>query len=616
MIGTPLPSSGDVRWDVYSGLGHGWNAVDLMGCINGAVECSRQLKEYSVALLWLEEADILDKNLEISANSSFDFTEWTPMKMSLPDYYFERITTLCLASEVFLAIGNTGSAVHRRWVADEIFAVLPQSLKSAETQRLTPLLGRDIVALRHPDPESAPFVIVRNPELQIHGSWRKLAISKSNALSPRMGSALCAHDGFMYILGGEKPTTEGPWYRDFWMLDLEKLGGWEKLPDFPLPKDLVRDLVGYKLAPSPDGRAFVFTGLPLVPVFDMKRRKWTIVSTTYTPDDQTPDWPYPTFRLIEYAAHVVGDRLYVFGGAHRDSIIGTDLLMELHIPSRKWRRLSGSVLPHPSAAGPGPRARGHSWVAKDQQRIFYMFGEADRQAAMMHKQAHGAFYSYGYADLWSWDIKREKWFRERLHGNVPSPRAEVACTYSPHLDKVIVFGGYSPTVPTWFDSLNDTVTYTYYADCHIGTIADAPSSSSKRPAVSWKQVLTRGFPTYRAQGTLLTDAKTGKVFLFGGYKNTTYVQSKNPSASSQRSFMDIWQLRLNLPGGFFEGVDLEEEARTAKAGPWQRCFACGSTGQWKRCGGSCGGRAFFCDSECLKQAWKEHKEKHGCGKTS
>ena len=40
-----------------------------------------------------------------------------------------------------------------------------------------------------------------------------------------------------------------------------------------------------------------------------------------------------------------------------------------------------------------------------------------------------------------------------------------------------------------------------------------------------------------------------------------------------------------MPGGFFEGVDLEEEARTAKAGPWQRCFTCGSAGPWKKCGG-------------------------------
>lgn len=52
-----------------------------------------------------------------------------------------------------------------------------------------------------------------------------------------------------------------------------------------------------------------------------------------------------------------------------------------------------------------------------------------------------------------------------------------------------------------------------------------------------------------------------------------------------RSFGDLWQLCIDQPGGFFEGVDLDEEARTAQAGPWQRCFTCGSAGPWKKCGG-------------------------------
>ncbi|KAJ7706486.1 hypothetical protein B0H16DRAFT_1668163 [Mycena metata] len=286
--------------------------------------------------------------------------------------------------------------------------------------------------------------------------------------------------------------------------------------------------------------------------------------------------------------------------------------MELHIPTRRWRRLSGSVVPRPSKTGPGPRAECHSWVGKGRDRIFFMYGQADRQGAMTFEQEHASLYSHAYGDLWNWDIKGEKWFRERLRGNMPSPRAESSCVYNEILDKVIVFGGYSPT---WLEDLQDAVTYTYYADTFIGDMNSTPSSQpSKRPPVTWKHVLTRGFPTYRANPTLVTDARTGKIFLFGGYKNTVYVPSKNAAGSSSRSFTDLWQLRLDLPGGFFEGVDVDEEARTAKAGPWQRCFACSSIGPWKRCGGSCNGRAFFCDPQCLKQGWKEHKEKHECGK--
>lgn len=66
---------------------------------------------------------------------------------------------------------------------------------------------------------------------------------------------------------------------------------------------------------------------------------------------------------------------------------------------------------------------------------------------------------------------------------------------------------------------------------------------------------------------------------------------------SSRSYGDLWQLKLECPGGWFEGVDLEEEARTAKAGPWQRCFGCGSAGPWKKCGGMSALRAMGFDSD-------------------
>jgi len=81
----------------------------------------------------------------------------------------------------------------------------------------------------------------------------------------------------------------------------------------------------------------------------------------------------------------------------------------------------------------------------------------------------------------------------------------------------------------------------------------------------------------------VSDPDTGKTYLFGGFTNRDFVPSRADYVT--RSFGDVWQLKLDMPGGFFEGVDIEEEARTAKAGPWQRCFNCGDTGPWKKCGG-------------------------------
>ncbi|KAJ7602306.1 hypothetical protein DFH06DRAFT_1398480 [Mycena polygramma] len=578
MVAGPLPSS-EFDSKVYSALGarEGWNAIDLMACINGAIESSRQLLDYDSALLWVEEAETLDKKFEAAVRaSSF---EWVQIENTSSDYCFERLTTLCLASEVFFALGNTGSAVYRRWLADELLYAIPRKLKTAQILDLAPLLGIDILSLKHPDPESAATLSSDHPNLQLCGSWKKLSIRSSSAPGARMGCATCAFDGQLYVLGGEK-NTEGPFYRDFWVLDLEDLDGWRRLPDFPVPEALTGELRDFELAPHADGRIFVFVGWPsAISVFDTKSHKWGMMRTTFVHDAQMHEWLYRGLRVSEYTAH------------------------------RKWRRLSGSAVPKPSQSSPGPRERCHSWVGKDKAHIFYMFGQSDRPAAEIVQQTGGPpFFSHAYSDLWSWDIKAEKWKRELLRGNVPSSCSEMACTYNPILDKVIVFGGYSPSVPTWLEDLDDIVTYSYYADTFI---ADASGVSPLR----WKQVLTRGFPIYRAGSALVTDSRTGKTFLFGGYKNHVYVPSRSRAPqSSCRSFNDLWQLRLDLPGGFFDGVNLEEEARTAKVGPWQRCFTCGSAGPWKRCGGTCNGQAFFCESACLKDGWKEHKEKHGCRK--
>jgi hypothetical protein len=73
----------------------------------------------------------------------------------------------------------------------------------------------------------------------------------------------------------------------------------------------------------------------------------------------------------------------------------------------------------------------------------------------------------------------------------------------------------------------------------------------------WKQVLIRGFPTYRAQSQLLSDPATGKTYFFGGYVNTDWVPFGK--ARSSRTFGDLWQLRLYFPGCDFADVDVDSE---------------------------------------------------------
>ena len=144
---------------------------------------------------------------------------------------------------------------------------------------------------------------------------------------------------------------------------------------------------------------------------------------------------------------------------------------------------------------------------------------------------------------------------------------------NPKLNETIVFGGYSPCLMTDM-GLNRHFNYLYYADTFV----------FNHTTSSWKQVLTRGFPTYRAQSHLLSNPSTGKTYLVGGYTNLDWVPSRKKFVT--RSFDDLWQLCIDEPGGYFEVGDFENDAKTAQAGPWQRCFACSSVGQWRKCGGA------------------------------
>jgi hypothetical protein len=117
--------------------------------------------------------------------------------------------------------------------------------------------------------------------------------------------------------------------------------------------------------------------------------------------------------------------------------------------------------------------------------------------------------------------------------------------------------------------------FTYYAD----TFIFCPDT------FSFKHILTPGFPTYRAESSLVHHPASGKTYLFGGFANTEYVDDKKRVLT--RTFADLWELRVDMPGGGFEEVNLEEEKRSASLGPWKRCFSCGSAGRWNKCGGMC-----------------------------
>jgi hypothetical protein len=218
-------------------------------------------------------------------------------------------------------------------------------------------------------------------------------------------------------------NIEAAYLRDLWRLDLDKLEAWEQLPSYHVP------FCGLLMAVHAN-KAYLFAGRPQVDFFDLKTRQWGSIKTEFKRDDGCAGagaWPYPDNHLTDYTMQMVDGRMYVFGGSHAKASLGTNLFVVLDLATRKWTRLSGTVLPTPDYSCPNPRKWPASWVSGG--RIYIIYGVADRQAAQMHNQPHAASDAFGYSDFWSWGLTDKRWFREIISGNTPCPRAEMACTY-------------------------------------------------------------------------------------------------------------------------------------------------------------------------------------------
>lgn len=181
-----------------------------------------------------------------------------------------------------------------------------------------------------------------------------------------------------------------------------------------------------------DNKAYFFNSRPTLDYFDLVKEKWCQARTRMV-DGQA--WPFQAYDLMDYSACVVKDKMYVFGGTHGLCHLGTNLLLELDLKTYVWRPLSGHATQRtlkPDWNVPGPRRHGVIWAdtkVEGSERIYLLFGEADRQGAKMHHEPHASSESFGYGDFWSWDINGQSWRRERMIGNPPAARSEMAYTF-------------------------------------------------------------------------------------------------------------------------------------------------------------------------------------------
>ncbi|KAJ7454308.1 hypothetical protein B0H11DRAFT_2287954 [Mycena galericulata] len=626
----PIPAFGCATVStVYLSL-HPFKRTNLMGCCLGMARCLRRANQLELALAWLEEINSLHRvNYYESEHPLHDWRDWM---LDIPDLSFLTSSGLCLASDIFASLGNSGTAAMRRWAAQVMTCSLgPRHLTPALMAVQDMRLTIKLLELRHPDPKASQNVSVSVPALQVRGSWTRLHVKPGGVTEGREDCSTFIWNSHFYVAGG-RLSSKGPYYRDLWVLDLAKLDAWRQLPDYPVPVEKTCLFLGWRIVVH-ENIAIFFNGRPSVEFFDLKAEKWGSFETTYTPTAADVEagvlrgWPYPVWTCQDAALQIVDGTLYVFGGGHGETRMGCNLFMALDLSTHQWRRLSGTVrvTEHGDYTCPGPRKNAASWVSPDRARIYILFGNCDRDAAYYHNDLHGSDAAFMQTDLWSWSVKQGVWRQERIAGNPPCARTEMAHAYNEKLQKAVVFGGYHAGLPAHMtkDGQQGSFPYTYFADTFIYDMPSSPSTSTSTALVSsiaspaaatpsWRQVCTPGFPTYRCQAHLQCDAATGRTYLFGGWTNSQFIPTRTKLLA--RSFGDLWELRMDVPGGYFEEVDFAEEMRVARAGPWQRCFACAAAGPWKKCGGTCEGRVFFCGTPCLREGWKEHKQLHGCRK--
>ncbi|KAF9455731.1 hypothetical protein BDZ94DRAFT_1179317 [Collybia nuda] len=625
MVGEDIPLILDpgVRDDVYMSMTPLEQAY-LLWCYHGLAKCEYTMGYLQGALRWIEEARAVVLNARFKLKRPL--RDWETYNPELFEFTRENLKIQSLAADIFFDLGNTGATMQRLWSAKTNIYDLTKHQKmpiNVFAIKFPKLI--EMIKLRHPDINHLVGLDMKYPDLCVSGTWQKLRIRNAGGPSKRLDFASFIWDGHLYIAGGRTQSSHGPIHRDFFRLNLETRESWVPLPKYPVNIAATGEFLGWHMVlDSTRARAYLFTGRPTLDFFDLKANRWDCMPTRFkpnNPDDQAAgikDWPYPKNELRYSTQQLVDGKLYVFGGTHGMLGDGCSLFMVLDLGTKQWTRLSGTVFPGQKGdySCPGHRQSASSWVDKAGEHIFLLFGECDRMASPTSTKRI-LVTGYAYDDLWCWNIKTGKWFREKMDGNSPCARTEASCVYHPGLGKAIVFGGYNANVPTDFfvDNNVNRLAFSYYADTFI---YDTPTSnedtstseecSQHGPAsFRWQQVISHGFPSYRSMAQLNVDPATGKIYLYGGKITNEYIYSRRVS----HAFGDLWQLQLT-PSRAQPEEAKTDGGRQVEPELVRRCFACGSVGSWKKCGGSCAGQAYFCDSDCLKEGWKDHKRIHKC----
>ena len=415
-------------------------------------------------------------------------------------------------SELLYKMLNTAAAIHLS--VTTCFG--PFSMDVLEAFRTDKTWYLELLALRHPDFQLVAEQKIMNTDVQIRGSWQRLYPKPRLRPQSRAGHSSWIWNSRLYIYGGRihrKHNAEPKELIDFWYfdylllrhlligrdryLDLRTLNSWKRLQSPPNGK--AGDFADTKICIW-DDNAWLFFGHLNILKFDLKKETWKYIETKRSFPEP---WPY-NVSIREYCAEVFEGVLYVFGGLLNSKSPGTNLHMALDLRTRLWTKLGGTGDPKVLTKGMPPlRYSAASWVAKEERRMFILYGSAVPSVFPGLKESS----EFQHDDMWSYSFDERVWRLERIRGGFPSPRIKMACVYHEKLQHVIVFGGVNVRVPV--DDARHSKKLLCYAPLGDTFVLDLKTRI-------WKQVVTTSLPHHRFFAQANVDESTGKIYLFGG----------------------------------------------------------------------------------------------------
>ncbi|THH27827.1 hypothetical protein EUX98_g6367 [Antrodiella citrinella] len=531
--------------------------IELTACAGNIAQsyykmysASQDAEDLISVIDWVEEIRVMYECLKYSVFPTAP--AWRLFHLKMVEYFTVPIRRFDMMAGIYRTLGNTALGATFSDLSKAYYMAPDEATNQSKIIALESTAMRNynyFGSIRHPEPSAYVRLQVTQPALQIRGAWQRVDLPRGRGKPPGrscLSSWIC--DGKLYVGGGMNDIYKEQ--RDMWCLELATKT-WKKLPDFP-PIKPSAGLYTSRPMRYWQGKAYLFSGPQKIWIFDCATEKWNSKTTTLR-----GAWPYPNNDLFAFTSAILEGKLYIFGGDDSESRLGVDIFMELDLTTFRWKHINGATGVVPNRNTPGLRVFTALTAVPEQRKLYLCFGDANRSQAERSGHPSGFHTDYVYNDLWSYSVDTQGWKRERLRGNFPSPRAEHCTVYHPILKRTIVYGGYNADL----NSAN-TFGFAFFSDAFVHD----PGSGI------WKQVITRGFPTYRAQCALVVDPDTGVTYLYGGWTNSEYYPSK---VVLNRTFDDLWQLKLDIVRGGMSEDDFHIDPRTVPHGPWYQCFSCG-----------------------------------------